>query len=128
MSATTPQSATPGLVRSDWLLLCGVAAMVALAAATRFGGGGAVLAFKGLTGTLGVVGSVFRLLTGMGGDGADGLLAMRQAGAKTIAQDEASCVVFGMPKVAIERGAVERIGPLDSIPQLIVSTLGGEKR
>ena len=68
------------------------------------------------------------ILTGMGGDGADGLLAMRQAGAKTIAQDEASCVVFGMPKVAIERGAVDRIGPLDSIPQLIVSTLGGEKR
>lgn len=68
------------------------------------------------------------ILTGMGGDGADGLLAMRQAGAKTIAQDEASCVVFGMPKVAIERGAVERIGPLDSIPQMIVSTLSGEKR
>ena len=68
------------------------------------------------------------ILTGMGGDGAEGLLAMRQAGAKTIAQDEASCVVFGMPKVAIERGAVDRIGPLDSIPQLIVSTLGGEKR
>jgi two-component system chemotaxis response regulator CheB len=68
------------------------------------------------------------ILTGMGGDGAEGLLAMRQAGAKTIAQDEASCVVFGMPKVAIERGAVERIGPLDSIPQMIVSTLGGEKR
>ena len=68
------------------------------------------------------------ILTGMGGDGAEGLLAMRQAGAKTIAQDETSCVVFGMPKVAIERGAVERIGPLDSIPQMIVSTLGGEKR
>ncbi len=68
------------------------------------------------------------ILTGMGGDGAEGLLAMHQAGAKTIAQDEASCVVFGMPKVAIERGAVDRIGPLDSIPQLIVSTLGGEKR
>ena len=68
------------------------------------------------------------ILTGMGGDGAEGLLAMRQAGAKTIAQDETSCVVFGMPKVAIERGAVERIGPLDSIPQMIVSTLGGDKR
>jgi len=68
------------------------------------------------------------ILTGMGGDGAEGLLAMRQAGAKTIAQDEASSVVFGMPKVAIERGAVDKIGPLDSIPQLIVSTLGGEKR
>ena len=68
------------------------------------------------------------ILTGMGGDGADGLLAMRQAGARTIAQDEATCVVFGMPKVAIDRGGVEKIGPLDSIPQMIVSTLGGEKR
>ena len=68
------------------------------------------------------------ILTGMGGDGADGLLAMRQAGARTIAQDEATCVVFGMPKVAIERGGVEKIGPLDTIPQMIVSTLGGEKR
>ena len=68
------------------------------------------------------------ILTGMGGDGAEGLLAMRQAGARTIAQDEATCVVFGMPKVAIDRGGVEKIGPLDSIPQMIVSTLGGEKR
>ena len=68
------------------------------------------------------------ILTGMGGDGADGLLAMRQAGARTIAQDEATCVVFGMPKVAIDRGGVEKIGPLDTIPQMIVSTLGGEKR
>ena len=68
------------------------------------------------------------ILTGMGGDGADGLLAMRQSGARTIAQDEATCVVFGMPKVAIDRGGVEKIGPLDSIPQMIVSTLGGEKR
>ena len=68
-----------------------------------------------------------RIKTGIG-QFRQGLLAMRQAGAKTIAQDEASCVVFGMPKVAIERGAVERIGPLDSIPQLIVSALGGEKR
>lgn len=42
------------------------------------------------------------LLTGMGSDGAQGLLEMRRAGASTIAQDEASCVVFGMPKVAIE--------------------------
>jgi two-component system chemotaxis response regulator CheB len=68
------------------------------------------------------------ILTGMGGDGAEGLLAMRQAGARTIAQDEATCVVFGMPKVAIDRGGVEKIGPLDTIPQMIVSTLGGEKR
>ena len=47
------------------------------------------------------------ILTGMGGDGAKGLLAMRKAGAKTIGQDEASCVVYGMPRVAYELGAVE---------------------
>ena len=67
-------------------------------------------------------------LTGMGGDGAEGLLAMRQAGARTLAQNEESCVVFGMPKVAIERGGVERIAPLDMIPQNIVSMLGGDKK
>ena len=47
------------------------------------------------------------ILTGMGGDGARGLLAMRQAGARTIGQDESTCVVYGMPKVAYEIGAVE---------------------
>ena len=47
------------------------------------------------------------ILTGMGGDGAKGLLAMRQAGAKTIGQDESTCVVYGMPKVAYDLGAVE---------------------
>jgi two-component system chemotaxis response regulator CheB len=46
------------------------------------------------------------LLTGMGADGAEGLLAMRQAGAHTIGQDESSCVVYGMPKAAMELGAV----------------------
>jgi two-component system, chemotaxis family, protein-glutamate methylesterase/glutaminase len=60
------------------------------------------------------------LLTGMGGDGAEGLLAMREAGARTLAQDEASCVVFGMPKVAIELGAVERVVPLDGMAAEIV--------
>jgi len=55
------------------------------------------------------------ILTGMGGDGAQGLLAMREAGARTIAQDENTCVVFGMPKVAIDGGAVERVLPLDQI-------------
>ncbi len=55
------------------------------------------------------------ILTGMGGDGARGLLEMRDAGATTIAQDEASCVVFGMPKVAIEIGAAEQVLPLDAI-------------
>ncbi len=48
------------------------------------------------------------LLTGMGADGAQGLLKMRQAGARTIAQDEATCVVFGMPREAIAVGAADR--------------------
>jgi two-component system chemotaxis response regulator CheB len=55
------------------------------------------------------------LLTGMGRDGAAGLLALRRAGALTIAQDEASCVIFGMPREAIEMGAVDRILSLDQI-------------
>jgi two-component system, chemotaxis family, protein-glutamate methylesterase/glutaminase len=60
------------------------------------------------------------LLTGMGADGAEGLLAMRFAGARTMAQDEATSVVFGMPKEAIARGAAERVLPLDEIgPNLL---------
>jgi two-component system chemotaxis response regulator CheB len=55
------------------------------------------------------------LLTGMGSDGAHGLLQMRRAGARTIAQDEASCVVFGMPREAIQLGAAERVLSLGSI-------------
>ncbi len=55
------------------------------------------------------------LLTGMGTDGAQGLLAMREAGAHTVAQDAASCVVFGMPKAAIDAGAAERVLGLDAI-------------
>jgi len=55
------------------------------------------------------------LLTGMGKDGAAGLLALRHAGALTIAQDEASSVVFGMPKEAIQMGAADRVLPLDQI-------------
>jgi len=60
------------------------------------------------------------IMTGMGADGARGLLQMRQAGAHTIAQDEATCVVFGMPKEAIKLGAVERVLPVQSIPAEIV--------
>ena len=56
------------------------------------------------------------IMTGMGDDGARGLLEMRKAGAATIAQDEETCVVFGMPKEAIERGAAERVVPLDRLP------------
>ena len=55
------------------------------------------------------------LLTGMGGDGAVGLMEMKQAGAKTIAQDEKSCVVFGMPKEAIKLGAAEKVVALGNI-------------
>jgi len=60
------------------------------------------------------------ILTGMGADGAQGLLEMRQAGGLTVAQDEASCVVFGMPRAAIELGAAQRIMGLDQIPQEIL--------
>jgi two-component system chemotaxis response regulator CheB len=65
------------------------------------------------------------LLTGMGEDGAQGMLEMRQAGAFTIAQDEASCVVFGMPRAAIELGAADRVVGLDRISDevLRVATL-----
>lgn len=59
------------------------------------------------------------LLTGMGDDGAAGLLEMRQAGAHTVAQDESSCVVFGMPKEAIKRGAAQEIRPLHAMSDCI---------
>jgi two-component system chemotaxis response regulator CheB len=55
------------------------------------------------------------ILTGMGDDGARGMLEMKQAVATTIAQDEASCVVFGMPKEAIKLGGVDKILPLHSV-------------
>jgi two-component system, chemotaxis family, protein-glutamate methylesterase/glutaminase len=55
------------------------------------------------------------IMTGMGDDGARGMLEMKEAGAATIAQDEASCVVFGMPNEAVKRGAVDRVLPLSSI-------------
>ena len=64
--------------------------------------------------------AVAAILTGMGADGAKGLLTMRQAGASTIAQDEESCVVFGMPKVAIELGGAEAVVPLADIPQRLL--------
>jgi two-component system chemotaxis response regulator CheB len=61
------------------------------------------------------------ILTGMGDDGAAGLLEMKRAGATTLAQDERTSVVFGMPKEAIERGAVDRVIPLPSIAAAILS-------
>lgn len=64
--------------------------------------------------------AVGAILTGMGNDGAGGLLNMRKSGAHTVAQDEASCVVFGMPKEAIERGAAEKVAPLSEIAQNLI--------
>lgn len=61
------------------------------------------------------------IMTGMGDDGAAGLLEMRNVKAHTVAQDEASCVVFGMPKMAIQRGAVEQVIPLSAIPAAILN-------
>ncbi len=59
--------------------------------------------------------AVGAMLTGMGADGANGMKAMRDAGARCIAQDEATCVVFGMPKEAYERGGAESLVPLPKI-------------
>ena len=64
--------------------------------------------------------AVGAILTGMGRDGAQGLLAMRKAGARTIGQDEQSCVVYGMPRTAFELGAVEKQVPLSSMGQTIL--------
>ena len=58
-------------------------------------------------------------MTGMGRDGAQGLYEMRNAGAETIAQDEETCVVYGMPKEAVKLGAAQQILPLGAIAQYI---------
>lgn len=63
------------------------------------------------------------ILTGMGSDGAKGLLAMRKAGAHTIGEDEKSCIVYGMPKVAYDIGAVEKQVSLENIASQIYNTL-----
>ncbi|HEX7387872.1 MAG TPA: chemotaxis response regulator protein-glutamate methylesterase [Castellaniella sp.] len=64
------------------------------------------------------------ILTGMGKDGAQGLLAMRQAGAQTFAQDEASCVVFGMPREALAIGAAAEAVPLDEMAARLLQSAG----
>jgi two-component system chemotaxis response regulator CheB len=66
------------------------------------------------------------LLTGMGRDGAAGLLAMRQAGARTIAQDEATSVVFGMPREAIQLGAAQAVLPIGEIGRTIRAYVTGD--
>lgn len=78
--------------------------------------------FQSVAGTAGR-NAVGVILTGMGRDGAEGLLSMREAGAATIAQDESTSVVFGMPRAAIEVGAAQRVAPLDRIPREILSCL-----
>jgi two-component system chemotaxis response regulator CheB len=69
--------------------------------------------------------AVGAILTGMGADGAKGLLAMRANGAHTLAQDEASCVVFGMPKEAIKMGAAAEVIPLGHMSQAIIQAVLG---
>jgi len=68
------------------------------------------------------------LLTGMGSDGARGLLEMRESGAYTIAQDEETCVVFGMPKEAVKLGAASEVTPLQLVSRSIVSYLQNGKK
>jgi two-component system chemotaxis response regulator CheB len=63
------------------------------------------------------------LLTGMGADGAKGLLAMRESGGRTFAEDESTCVVFGMPREAIKLGAAERVIPLHDMAKTVINTL-----
>jgi two-component system chemotaxis response regulator CheB len=64
------------------------------------------------------------ILSGMGDDGAAGMMALREAGAATLAQDQATCTVFGMPGAAIERGAVQTILPLGDIPTTLIRLAG----
>ena len=63
------------------------------------------------------------IMTGMGDDGAAGLLEMKEAGAWTIAQDEAACVVYGMPKVAVDFGAAEEVCPLSILTRTVLERL-----
>ena len=64
------------------------------------------------------------ILTGMGKDGACGLLRMRQAGARTFGQDEASCVVYGMPREAALIGALDDVASIDEIPKRVMALVG----
>ena len=65
------------------------------------------------------------ILTGMGADGAAGLLQMKNAGARTVAQDEKSCIVFGMPKEAIKQGGVDKVVPLTNVGKTVLKMIEG---
>jgi two-component system chemotaxis response regulator CheB len=67
--------------------------------------------------------AVGAILTGMGRDGAQGLLAMRQAGARTLCQDEESSAIFGMPKECLRLGAAERALDLEDMPKIVAGLL-----
>ena len=66
---------------------------------------------------------VAALLTGMGKDGAQGLLALKQSGAFTVCQNEDTCVVYGMPRAAVQLGAADKILPLEAIPEAMIQQL-----
>ncbi len=76
--------------------------------------------FHSVLRSIGATRAIGVILTGLGRDGAEGLLALRRAGAETIGQDAASCVVYGMPKVAFEIGAVARQLPLERIGEHLI--------
>ena len=67
------------------------------------------------------------ILTGMGADGADGMVAIKSAGGRTVAQSQESCVVFGMPGVAIARNAVEHVAHGDDLAAVLLKLARGEK-
>lgn len=72
--------------------------------------------------------SIGVILTGMGEDGVDGLKSIKEAGGKTIAQDEKTSIIFGMPKVAIEKGVVDKVLQLEKIPEEIIKTVNNKWR
>ena len=72
--------------------------------------------------------SIGIILTGMGSDGARGMQQIKKEGGMTIAQDEKTCIVFGMPKVAIDSGCINKIVPIDDMCNEILSLAGGSVR
>jgi two-component system chemotaxis response regulator CheB len=68
------------------------------------------------------------ILTGMGSDGAEGMMAIHRHGGLTIGQDEASCIVYGMPRVCAEAGALTRVVPLSQVPAQIMHATRSRRR